>query len=68
MKRNNEGVPLRMMQRWTRPPMSCQLCRSKKLRCDRSEPCSNCALRKVECVYSGKSSKESDLIHSERFD
>jgi hypothetical protein len=29
--------------------MSCQLCRARKLRCNRQFPCSNCTARGVEC-------------------
>ncbi|KAI8945745.1 fungal-specific transcription factor domain-containing protein [Xylaria longipes] len=32
-------------------PVSCQLCRSKKLRCNRVQPCSNCESRNVSCHY-----------------
>ncbi|KAI0438328.1 fungal-specific transcription factor domain-containing protein [Xylaria telfairii] len=32
-------------------PVSCQLCRSKKLRCNRAEPCSNCESRNVPCQF-----------------
>ncbi|KAL1614484.1 hypothetical protein SLS54_009742 [Diplodia seriata] len=32
-------------------PVSCQLCRSKKLRCSRQHPCSNCSARGVTCIY-----------------
>lgn len=32
-------------------PVSCQLCRSKKLRCSRQHPCSNCSARGVTCTY-----------------
>ena len=32
-------------------PVSCELCRKKKLRCDRSTPCSNCESRKTTCSY-----------------
>lgn len=56
MKRNNQGIPVTMVRRWARPPSSCQLCRAKKLRCDRAQTCSNCALRKTKCVYSQQSS------------
>ncbi|KAM3068405.1 hypothetical protein ACMFMG_009541 [Clarireedia jacksonii] len=31
-------------------PVSCQFCRSKKLKCDRVFPCSNCRARKISCV------------------
>ncbi|KAB8204827.1 hypothetical protein BDV34DRAFT_196715 [Aspergillus parasiticus] len=30
-------------------PVSCQLCRSMKLKCSRDQPCSNCASRGVTC-------------------
>ena len=30
-------------------PISCQFCRSKKLKCDRQQPCSNCLARNVTC-------------------
>ncbi|KAF7894151.1 hypothetical protein EAF00_007665 [Botryotinia globosa] len=31
-------------------PVSCQFCRTRKLKCDRNFPCSNCRARKVPCV------------------
>ncbi|KAB8298723.1 hypothetical protein EYC80_000898 [Monilinia laxa] len=31
-------------------PVSCQLCRTKKLKCDRMFPCSNCRARKISCI------------------
>jgi len=34
-------------------PVSCQLCRLKKLKCDRQRPCSNCQSRRVSCEYKG---------------
>lgn len=30
-------------------PISCQLCRSMKLKCSREQPCSNCISRNVPC-------------------
>lgn len=41
-----------MFHRSSRQPQSCQLCRGKKLRCDRERPCSNCKQRDVSCIYS----------------
>ncbi|KAI0381142.1 hypothetical protein F5Y04DRAFT_255851 [Hypomontagnella monticulosa] len=36
----------------TRPdPVSCQSCRSKKLKCNRVQPCSNCAARGIQCHF-----------------
>ncbi|ESZ93878.1 hypothetical protein SBOR_5736 [Sclerotinia borealis F-4128] len=34
-------------------PVSCQFCRTKKLKCDRMFPCSNCRARKVSCISTG---------------
>lgn len=31
------------------PPMSCQSCRSRKLRCDRDHQCANCTSRGIPC-------------------
>ncbi|EFW13200.1 conserved hypothetical protein [Coccidioides posadasii str. Silveira] len=31
--------------------LSCMLCRHRKLRCDRSQPCQNCAKRGQSCIY-----------------
>lgn len=45
------GVPAEMVHRWNRAPLSCRLCRAKKLRCDRAQPCSNCVQRKADCEY-----------------
>ncbi|RAL05275.1 uncharacterized protein BO80DRAFT_478266 [Aspergillus ibericus CBS 121593] len=61
MKRKHDTVPDTMMQRWSRPPLSCRLCRTKKLRCDRTQPCPNCALRNVPCEYSGPSDSPDEL-------
>ncbi|PWY92021.1 hypothetical protein BO70DRAFT_401729 [Aspergillus heteromorphus CBS 117.55] len=66
MKRKNDAVPGDMVQRWARPPLSCRLCRAKKLRCDRAQPCSNCVLRKVSCQYGGQGlSDESEEMRGE---
>lgn len=35
-------------------PTSCQSCRSKKLRCNKTQPCSNCTVRQITCQFSGK--------------
>ncbi|KAJ5357487.1 hypothetical protein N7541_004645 [Penicillium brevicompactum] len=32
-------------------PFSCVVCHKRKVKCDRKEPCSNCAKASVECVY-----------------
>lgn len=38
--------------RQRRDPPSCQMCRVKKLKCDRQRPCSNCRTRRLSCNYS----------------
>ncbi|KAK3943215.1 hypothetical protein QBC46DRAFT_43239 [Diplogelasinospora grovesii] len=39
-------------RRRNRPALSCIQCRTRKIRCDRSEPCSSCLRSKiVNCVY-----------------
>ncbi|KAK1756782.1 hypothetical protein QBC47DRAFT_169427 [Echria macrotheca] len=40
----NEGEPRRRQ-----PQISCNLCRQKKLKCDRLRPCSNCVSRQQAC-------------------
>ncbi|KAI8629883.1 hypothetical protein F5Y19DRAFT_484325 [Xylariaceae sp. FL1651] len=43
---------LSMYERRGRPePLSCQFCRSKKLRCNRAQPCSNCEVRNITCHF-----------------
>ncbi|OJJ46592.1 hypothetical protein ASPZODRAFT_132665 [Penicilliopsis zonata CBS 506.65] len=32
-------------------PASCELCRRKKIRCDKRRPCASCTTREVECRY-----------------
>ncbi|KAL3464498.1 hypothetical protein BJX64DRAFT_286310 [Aspergillus heterothallicus] len=34
-----------------RPLRSCTLCRQRKIKCDRQQPCSNCARVEGQCVY-----------------
>ena len=51
MNGDSRGILATMLQRWSRPPLSCQPCRKKKRRCDRNQPCSNCSLRSMPCEY-----------------
>lgn len=32
-------------------PYSCVICHKRKVKCDRNEPCSNCAKSNAECIY-----------------
>ncbi|KAI6890149.1 hypothetical protein KC325_g57 [Hortaea werneckii] len=38
-------------------PVSCDFCRRKKLKCDRTPSCSNCQARSITCVYQGAQTK-----------
>lgn len=45
-------MPSSMQKSRTRPdPVSCQSCRSKKLKCNRVQPCSNCTARGITCKF-----------------
>jgi len=46
-------TPTRMTSKPRQDPVSCSLCRKKKLKCSRKQPCSNCVARGVEdsCDY-----------------
>lgn len=43
-----------MHKRGRPAPVSCQSCRSKKLKCNRVQPCSNCASRGISCVSASR--------------
>lgn len=32
---------------------SCQQCSRKKIRCDKSQPCTNCSKSQLECIFPG---------------
>ncbi|KAJ4026431.1 hypothetical protein NW752_001374 [Fusarium irregulare] len=51
MKRHRSGEAIMSTSRSVRQPVSCSECRKMKRRCDRNNPCSNCAQRKLECAY-----------------
>jgi hypothetical protein len=46
----NDGV-LPDQKKRRRPARSCQECRRRKVKCDRSEPCGHCVLSKKQCHY-----------------
>ena len=46
-------------------PVSCNLCRSKKLKCDRQWPCSNCQSRHLTCEYKGERPHIADTVDDE---
>ncbi|CAD6446006.1 66310165-71bb-4297-b1b6-a86131eefc64 [Sclerotinia trifoliorum] len=48
-------------------PVSCQFCRTKKLKCDRKFPCSNCHSRKLSCT-SAATSADPSSIQSKAFE
>jgi hypothetical protein len=41
-----EGPP---RKKWRQEPVACSLCRTKRLKCDRKTPCSNCISRGIPC-------------------
>ncbi len=43
------------LKRPRQDPVSCQFCRSKKLKCNRQQPCSNCVTRGLACEGSRQS-------------
>lgn len=49
-----------------KPQLSCKICRSKKLKCDREHPCKNCAkLPAGSCVYvTGSTASEKVGVNS----
>ncbi|EXJ85808.1 hypothetical protein A1O1_06177 [Capronia coronata CBS 617.96] len=49
------------LKRPRQEPVSCQFCRSKKLKCNRQHPCSNCVARGLPC---NSSSQPSNNIRS----
>ena len=55
--------------RSVRQPVSCSECRKMKRRCDRNNPCSNCAQRKLDCAYQrGDSETTNTSAHDDRSD
>jgi hypothetical protein len=53
---SSRNAPRSQGQRARRPraARACDLCRSKKNKCDESYPCSYCRSRHVQCVYQGQ--------------
>ena len=50
-------MPPQRTERTSRPrvdPVSCQSCRTKKLRCSRQQPCTNCVTRGITCDFRGR--------------
>jgi hypothetical protein len=60
MKRTRDGYPIILMHQGNRAPSSCQACREKKRRCDRTQPCSNCMQRNMSCEYPGRNPESSE--------
>jgi hypothetical protein len=44
-------TPVRLPRRRRRPPLSCESCRQRKVKCNRQEPCTQCITSKTTCVY-----------------
>ncbi|RAL13235.1 putative C6 transcription factor [Aspergillus homomorphus CBS 101889] len=54
--------PAKSPVRRRRPPLSCTICRRRKLKCDRALPCGQCIKSKTpdQCVYVGQQPSKSD--------
>ncbi|KIW26575.1 uncharacterized protein PV07_09659 [Cladophialophora immunda] len=46
-----------------RSAQSCQECRRRKVRCDRSEPCGHCLLSKKQCHYDPRSAPSGRIVN-----
>ncbi|KAI0098417.1 hypothetical protein F4814DRAFT_433869 [Daldinia grandis] len=46
-------------------PVSCQSCRSKKLKCNRTQPCSNCAARGISCHFLVPPQRRTETVATE---
>lgn len=60
-----EGTPSKRAPR--QDPVSCELCRRKKLKCNRQQPCSSCVTRQLPCSY-GASVSSSNISHDQPAD
>lgn len=47
----NQSPPSMQRNRARPDPVSCQSCRSKKLKCSRVQPCTNCTARGIPCHF-----------------
>ena len=62
----SRNIPIMPPER-TRPrqdPVSCESCRKKKLKCDRSCPCSNCQTRNLSCIFHGRQCSTGPILAS----
>lgn len=53
------------MVRRRQDPVSCRLCRLKKLKCNRLHPCSNCMARNAECEFDSNQTVTSTRIQQD---
>jgi hypothetical protein len=58
----NDGV-LPDQRKRRRPARSCQECRRRKVKCDRSEPCGHCVLSKKQCHYGHGLAQASRIVN-----
>lgn len=61
-------MPAERISKPRQEPVSCESCRRKKLKCDRSQPCHNCTSRGTACVFSGRATQNatsSTAAHSD---
>ena len=62
---NSEPPPKRTRRR---VPISCNLCHSRKLKCNRQKPCSSCEIRGEgsKCVYASRTQDEDQSVPKRR--
>lgn len=61
-KRPNTDQPVDFDANKTKRPVSCAFCRSRKLRCTRVFPCSNCVARGITCQIHASQADSSSPI------
>lgn len=50
-RKSTTGPPGTPKKQLRQDPVSCESCRKKKLKCDRTLPCSSCLARRISCSY-----------------
>lgn len=60
------GAPANAIRKRKRPALSCVECRRRKIRCDRSHPCSQCRTINSRCTFTQFHDLRSDVPQSQR--
>jgi hypothetical protein len=54
------------LRRRRRPALSCLECRRRKIKCDQKNPCGQCALKSLTCVFSPSAATAAPANHQRR--